>query len=49
MKKVILGIILFAVAGVVVLAGNTLAKPIPEPAIMLRLGTGLISIAGIIK
>jgi hypothetical protein len=49
MNRKFLYIMLLAIAGVGLLAGFTLTKPISEPATMFFLGTGLIGIAGIFK
>ena len=49
MKKKLLYLVLIVIAGVGLLSGTTLAKSVPEPAVMLFFGTGLIGIAGVIK
>ncbi len=49
MKKKLFYVLMVAIAGVGLLAGNTMTSPISEPATMLFFGSGLVGIAGIIK
>lgn len=49
MSKNLLNYVLIVIAGIGLLAGFMTTKPVPEPAFMLFLGTGLLGVASILR